>query len=139
MEKSINTFQQEKLNISSLLNKLARSNDIESYNNNIMKYIEENNKQILVSIKEDKKSFLLITRTYYLNEFNKIEKYLNNEDLLKKNIKLTKETYLQLLSFLNLLFKFEDIYINKNDVFKSLQLQNKIVNIIKQYYINNID
>ena len=136
MEKPINVYHDKNLDIESLINKLAKSNDIDSYNNRVMKYIEENNKRILISIKNDKKSFLLLTRTYYLNEFNKIEKFINNEERLNNN--LTNEKYIQLLSFLNILLKFEEYYINKVDIFKSLQLQSKIINIIKKHFINKI-
>ena len=136
MEKPFNTYLDKNLNISNLINKLAKSNDIESYKNRIMKYIEENNKRIFISIEKDKKSFLLLTRTYYLNEFNKIENFINNEERLNNN--LTNEKYLQLLSFLNLLLKLEDFYLTKLDFFKSLQIQSKIINIIKRNFINKI-
>ena len=136
MERPINANHDKNQDIASLINKLAKSKDIDSYNNRIMKYIEENNKRILISIKNDKKSFLLLTRTYYLNEFNKITKFIDNEERLNNN--LTNEKYIQLLSFLNILIKFEDYYINKEDIFKSLQLQSKIINIIKKYFINKI-
>ena len=136
MEEKNNIIIDKNVNAKYLINKLAKSNDIQAYENKIMNYIEENNKRILVSIKNDKKTYLLLMRTYYLNEFNKIEKII---DLLNKNYNLTNETYLQLLSFLNLLLKFEEIYINKFDVLKSLQLQSKIINIIKQFIINKKD
>ena len=136
MEKALNIYNDKNLDIVSLINKLAKAKDIDSYNNRIMKSIEENNKRILISIKNDKKSFLLLTRTYYLNEFNKITKFIDNEERLNNN--LTNEKYRQLLSFLNILIKFEDYYINKEDIFKSLQLQSKIINIIKKYFINKI-
>ena len=136
MEEKNNIIINKNVNANYLINKLAKSNDIQAYENKIMNYIEENNKRILVSIKNDKKTYLLLMRTYYLNEFNKIEKII---DLLNKNYNLTNETYLQLLSFLNLLLKFEEIYINKFDVLKSLQLQSKIINIIKQFIINKKD
>ena len=136
MERPINANHDKNQDIASLINKLAKAKDIDSYNNRIMKSIEENNKRILISIKNDKKSFLLLTRTYYLNEFNKITKFIDNEERLNNN--LTNEKYIQLLSFLNILIKFEDYYINKEDIFKSLQLQSKIINIIKKYFINKI-
>ena len=136
MERPINVYHDKNLDIESLINKLAKSNDIDSYNNRVMKYIEENNKRILISIKNDKKSFLLLTRTYYLNEFNKIEKFINNEERLNNN--LTNEKYMQLLSFLNILLKFEEYYINKEDIFKSLQLQSRIIGIIKKHFTNKI-
>ena len=136
MERPIDIYNDKNLDIASLINKLAQSNDIESYNNMVMKNIEENNRRIFISIKNDKKSFSLLTRTYYLNEFNKIEKFINNEERLNNN--LTNEKYMQLLSFLNILLKFEEYYINKEDIFKSLQLQSRIIGIIKKHFTNKI-
>ena len=139
MERPINANHDKNQDIASLINKLAKAKDIDSYNNRIMKYIEENNKRILVSIKNDKKTFLLLKRTYYLDEFNKIENVINNEEfLLNKNDNLTNEKYLKLLSFLNLLLTFENFYINKNDAFRSLQLQSKIIKIIKKHFKDKI-
>ena len=121
--------------INSLFTKITNSNDIQSYKNKVMKNIEENNNRILISLNKDKKTKLLLTRTYYLNVFEKIEKIINNE-LLNQNI--TYDKYLLLLSCLNVLFNFEDLYINKLDVFKSLKLESKIISIIKKYIINKL-
>jgi hypothetical protein len=126
------------LNIKSLMDKLSKSNDIQTYKNKIFEFIENNNNRLLVSIKNDKKTYLLLTRTYYTNEFDKIEKIINNEDLLNKNTTLTKDVYLKLLSYLNLLLNFEDFYVSKTDYFRSLQLQSKIISIIKKFLINEL-
>ena len=126
------------LNIKSLIDKLSKSNDIQTYKNKIFEFIEDNNNRLLVSIKNDKKTYLLLTRTYYTNEFDKIEKIINNEDLLNKNTNLTKDVYLKLLSYLNLLLNFEDFYVSKTDYFRSLQLQSKIISIIKKFLINEL-
>ena len=121
--------------INSLFTKITNSNDIQSYKNKVMKNIEENNNRIFILLNKDKKTKLLLTRTYYLNEFEKIEKIINNE-LLNQNI--TYDKYLLLLSCLNVLFNFEDLYINKLDVFTSLKLESKIISIIKKYIINKL-
>ena len=121
--------------INSLFTKITNSNDIQSYKNKVMKNIEENYNRILISLNKDKKTKLLLTRTYYLNVFEKIEKIINNE-LLNQNI--TYDKYLLLLSCLNVLFNFEDLYINKLDVFTSLKLESKIISIIKKYIINKL-
>ena len=121
--------------INSLFTKITNSNDIQSYKNKVMKNIEENYNRILISLNKDKKTKLLLTRTYYLNEFEKIEKIINNE-LLNQNI--TYDKYMLLLSCLNVLFNFEDLYINKLDVFTSLKLESKIISIIKKYIINKL-
>ena len=136
MEKEVNT--NINLTIKCLIDKLSKSNDIETYKNKIFKFIEENNKNLLVSINNDKKTYLLLTRTYYTNEFDKIEKIINSEDLVNKNYSITNDLYLQLLSFLNILLYFEDFYVYKTDLYRSLQLQSKIINIIKSYIINKI-
>ena len=104
-----------------------------------MNFIEENNKRIFNNNKIDQKAYLLMTRTYYLKEFEKIENFINNENLINQNYNLTNQNYIKLLSYLNALLNLEDIYINKNDCLRSLQIQSKIINIIKRYLINKID
>ena len=135
MENSINNFSEQNQSIKALIDKLANNYDIQSYKNKVINFIQENNKLMFNSNKIDQKSYLLMTRTYYLKEFEKIENIINNEDLLNKNINLTKEKYIQLLSYLNLLLYFEEMYINKYDIYKGLQIQLKIVKIIKDYLI----
>ena len=129
---------QVNINILSLINKLANSNDIQSYKNKFLKYIEDNNKTIFGSIKNDNKTSFLLTRTYYLNEFDKIEKSINSNELLKASCNLNNQKYFELLSYLNVLVSLEDLCIYKKDIFKNLQLQIKIINIIKNYLINKI-
>ena len=132
--------EDDKKDINSLIQKLAQSKDIQSYENNIMKNIEENLKGINAQIKNDKKTYNLLIRTYYLNEIDKIEKDLNNNnEQFNNNDKLTNETYLKLLSYLNALFNLENLYISKIDAFNSLKLQNRIINIIKTNFINKIE
>ena len=132
--------EDDKKDINSLIQKLAQSKDIQSYGNNIMKNIEENIKGISDQIKNDKKTYNLLIRTYYLNEIDKIEKDLNNNnEQFNNNAKLTNETYLKLLSYLNALFNLENLYISKIDAFNSLKLQNRIINIIKTNFINKIE
>ena len=132
--------EDDKKDINSLIQKLAQSKDIQSYGNNIMKNIEENLKGINAQIKNDKKTYNLLIRTYYLNEIDKIEKDLNNNnEQFNNNDKLTNETYLKLLSYLNALLNLENLYISKIDAFNSLKLQNRIINIIKTNFINKIE
>ena len=127
------------IDISLLINKLADSNDIKEYKTKTMKYIEENMKTIFGSIKNDKKTYFLLMRKYYLNEIDKIEKAITNDELLNNNCNLTNEQYLKLLSFLNILLSFEGLFIYKIDQFKSLQLQSKIIKIIKTNFKHKID
>ena len=138
MEGEKKTLLEEKKDIDLMMAKLANSKDIQSYKNKIMKSIEESNKRIFGTNKKDKKSYLLLTRTYYLKEFEKIDKIIQNEELINENNVLTDELYLQLLSYLNLLLSFEDLYINDDDNYRSLQLQSKIINIIKKYVLKKI-
>ena len=138
MENSIYNLHEQNTKIKDLLDKLASNYDIQSYKNKLMNFIEENNKRIFNTNKIDQKAYLLMTRTYYLKEFEKIENIVNNENLINQNYNLTNQNYIQLLSYLNALLNLEDIYINKNDLLRSLQLQTKIINIIKSYLINKI-
>ena len=122
-----------KLDINELLKKLANSNDIQSYKNKIVNYIEENNKKIFGLNNIDKKHYLLLTRTYYLNELEKIEQNVNREEMEYKKGNLSKDKYLNLLSYLNVLVYFEDLYMFKSDKLRSLKLQAKIVEILKNF------
>ena len=131
MEEITNNLKDENKNINNMITKLANSHDIQSYKDKILKSIEE---RIMISVKNDKKNQLLLTRTYYLNEFNKIENVINNEELLNQKNNLSEQKYLQLLSYLNILFSFEDLYVCKEDIYKSLQLRKRIINIIKNNY-----
>ena len=80
----------------------------------------------------------ILSRTYYLDEIDKIEKIINNEERINPNFNLTYDKYLQFLSYFNLLLSFENLYITKVDTFRSLKLQSKIIDIIKKYIINKI-
>jgi hypothetical protein len=123
----------KKPSINELLKKLANSNDIQSYKNKIVNCIEENKKKILGLNNVDRKYYLLLTRTYYLNELEKIEQIVNIEEMAHKKGDLTQDNYLNLLSYLNILIYFEDLYIFKNDNLRGLKLQAKIIEILKNY------
>ena len=139
MENSTSNLHEQNTKIKALLDKLANNYDIQSYKNKLMNFIEENNKRIFNNNKIDQKAYLLMTRTYYLQEFEKIDNFINNENLISQNNNLTNQNYIKLLSYLNDLLNLEDIYINKNDCLRSLQIQSKIINIIKMYLIYKID
>ena len=98
-----------------------------------MNCIEENKKKILGLNNVDRKYYLLLTRTYYLNELEKIEQIVNIEEMAHKKGDLTQDNYLNLLSYLNILIYFEDLYIFKNDNLRGLKLQAKIIEILKNY------
>ena len=81
--------------------------------------------------------FLMMKRTYYLNEMKKIESYLDSlEDFGEKNL-LTNEQKKLSLCF-NKLSNFESLYISLEDYYKSLNLQKRILNVLKSYIINKI-
>lgn len=86
----------------------------------------------------DKKTFLLFKRTYYMRELEKTENFINSEKFMDKRLNLTYDEFSRLLAEFNNLLKLQNLYINFEDLFRSLQLQNKIINILKLYIINKI-
>jgi len=86
----------------------------------------------------DKKTFLLFKRTYYMRELEKTENFINSEKFMDKGLNLTYDEFSRLLAEFNNLLKLQNLYINFEDLFRSLQLQNKIINILKVYIINKI-
>ena len=86
----------------------------------------------------DKKTFLLFKRTYYMQELEKTENFINSEKFMDKRLNLTYDEFSRLLTEFNNLLKLQNLYINFEDLFRSLQLQNKIINILKVYIINKI-
>ena len=86
----------------------------------------------------DKKTFLLFKRTFYMRELEKTENFINSEKFMDKGLNLTYDEFSRLLAEFNNLLKLQNLYINFEDLFRSLQLQNKIINILKVYIINKI-
>ena len=84
----------------------------------------------------DKKFFLLLKRTYYLRELEKTEKFINSNKFAEQKINLTNDEFKRLVSEFNNLIDLQNLYINMEDLLKSLRLQNKIINILKIYIIN---
>ena len=80
---------------------------------------------------------LIIKRAYYINKINEIERYLDSIYNLK-NKNLTLKEQKKLCLYFNKLSNFENLYISIEDYYKSLTLQKRIVNILKNYIINNI-
>ena len=133
-------FYNSQLDISSALNKLKDLvNKIKNIKptEHLNKY--QNYENIIPSIKNDNKMNALLIRTYYLNEFNKNEQYINSKILYNDYDKLNDLDYNELISIFNNLLDIQNLGLNKEDYFKSLQLQNKIVNILKSYIIEKID
>lgn len=87
----------------------------------------------------DKKFFLLLKRTYYMKELEKTEKFINSERFSETKLNLTNEEFQRLVEEFNNLLNLQNLYISFEDLFKSLQLQNKIINILKIYITNKIE
>ena len=132
-------FINSQLHISSALNKLK---DLVNKIKNIKPTEHLNNYQnyenIIPFIKNDNKMNALLIRTYYLNEFYKNEQYINSKILYNNSYKLNDVEYNELISIFNRLLNIQNLGLNKEDYFKSLQLQNKIVNMLKSYIIEKI-
>ena len=87
----------------------------------------------------DKKTFLLLQRTYYLQKLKKTETLINNEKYLEEKFNLTNDEYKRLISEFNNLLNLQNSWVCVEDLLKSLQLQNKIINILKIFIINQIE
>ena len=87
----------------------------------------------------DKKFFLLLKRTYYMKELEKTEKFINSERFSETKLNLTNEEFQRLVEEFNNLLNLQNLYISFEDLLKSLQLQNKIINILKIYLTNKIE
>ena len=87
----------------------------------------------------DKKFFLLLKRTYYMKELEKTEKFINSERFSETELNLTNEEFQRLVEEFNNLLNLQNLYISFEDLFKGLQLQNKIINILKIYITNKIE
>ena len=87
----------------------------------------------------DKKTFLLLQRTYYLQKLKKTETLINNEKYLEEKFNLTNDEFKRLVSEFNNLLNLQNSWVCVEDLLKSLQLQNKIINILKIFIINQIE
>ena len=87
----------------------------------------------------DKKMRLLLKRTLFLKEISIIERYINSEKFLCEKINLSKEEFNRLIMEYNYLLNLQKLNFCYEDIFRSLSLQNKIINILKMHLINNIE
>ena len=87
----------------------------------------------------DKKTFLLLQRTYYLKELQKTETLINNEKFKEEKFNLTNDEFKRLVSEFNNLLNLQNSWICVEDLLRSLQIQNKIINILKIFIINQIE
>ena len=145
MEKNNNTLPNNHNNKNKNFDKISNINDFKEIIKKVklikqpeQKTAEINYSQFFPSIKHDNKTHLLLTRTFYMKEFEIIEQYINNEQFLNNKCKLNNEEYTKLIYYFNKLLILHNLYINNKDYEKSLQILNKIVNILKNYIINKI-
>ena len=90
-------------------------------------------------IYNDKKIYLLLKRNFFLQEISKIEHYINSEKFLHDKLILSKKEYNMLIAGYNNLLDMQNLNVCLEDIFKSLLIQNKIINILKIYLINKIN
>ena len=90
-------------------------------------------------IPPDKKMRLLLKRTLFLKEISKIEGYINSERFLCEKINLSYEEFNRLIMEYNYLINLQKLNFCFEDIFKSISLQNKIINILKKHLINKIE
>ena len=86
---------------------------------------------------EEKVFLLMIKRRFYINRMEKIERYLDSLNNVSKNISIEEEQRKLSLCF-NKLSNFESLYITLEDYLKGLNLQKRIINVLKRYIINTI-
>ena len=124
-KKNINTFDDENTSLDSLSEESSTKEEtMNSFND-------------LTNNPEEKLFLLMIKRRYYINKMEKIERYLDSLNNLNKNISIEKEQRKLSLCF-NKLSNFESLYITLEDYHKGLNLQKRIISILKRYIINAI-
>ena len=96
--------------------------------------LHETENQIPPFTPDERRMILILSRTYYMNEMDKIERYLNSIENIK-DLKMIKNEEKKLIFCFNKLSNYEKIYINLEDYYKSLNLQKRIVIILKKYII----
>ena len=88
--------------------------------------------RILQYSSQETKMLLILKRAYYINEMEKIERYLYHVNKLNLN----KNEQKKLSLCFNRLSKLENLYICLEDYHRSLWLQKLILFIIKKGIIN---
>ena len=88
--------------------------------------------RILQYSSQETKMLLILKRAYYINEMEKIERYLYHINKLNLN----KNEQKKLSLCFNRLSKLENLYICLEDYHRSLWLQKQILFIIKKGIIN---
>ena len=125
MKENLNPFDDENTSLDSLSEESSTKEEtMNSFND-------------LTNNPEEKLFLLMIKRRYYINKMEKIERYLDSLNNLNKNVSIEKEQRKLSLCF-NKLSNFESLYITLEDYQKGLNLQKRIINVLKRYIINTI-
>ena len=88
--------------------------------------------RILQYSSQETKMLLMLKRAYYLNDMEKIERYLYHVN----GVNLNKNEQKKLSLCFNRLSKLENLYICLEDYYRSLSLQKQILYIIKKGIIS---
>ena len=138
MEEDLNSIGSETVSsISDLYDETNQTSTLDLITNLQDIILDEMDAQLPHLTSEEKKMLLIIKRTYYMNEMDKIEHYLNSVENIK-NLNLIKNEQKKLIYCFNKLSNYEKIYINLEDYYKSLNIQKRIINILKKYIINTL-
>ena len=125
--KSLCSESDETLNLEETLQRSngIRNSDFEELEDRIFGRIIQYSSQ-------ETKMLLMLKRAYYLNELEKIERYLYHVNRLNLN----KNEQKKLSLCFNRLSKLENLYICLEDYYRSLSLQKQILYNIKRCIIN---
>ena len=107
---------------------LTSTNSLE--NNELNELNEQIQNSIFRYTLEGNKILLILNRELYLNEMKKIERYLDALEYLNRP-NLIKNEQKRLIFCFNRLSNLEKMYISLEDYYKSLNIQKRIIYILK--------
>ncbi len=125
MKENLNSFDDENTSFDSISEESSIQEEAISSINNFQ------------NTPEEKLFLLMIKRRFYINRMEKIERYLDSLNNVNKNISIEEEQRKLSLCF-NKLSNFESLYITLEDYHKGLNLQKRIINVLKRYIIKTI-
>ena len=135
MKGNSNSLENEMTEYNSAPEKITNKEDALTSTNSLENNeLNELNEQIQNSIfrytLEGNKILLILNRELYLNEMQKIERYLDALEYLNRP-NLIKNEQKRLIFCFNRLSNLEKMYITLEDYYKSLNLQKRIIYILK--------
>ena len=135
MKGNSNSLENEMTEYNSSPEKITKKEDALTSTNSLENNeLNELNEQIQNSIfrytLEGNKILLILNRELYLNEMKKIERYLDTLEYLNRP-NLIKNEQKRLIFCFNRLSNFEKMYISLEDYYKSLNIQKRIIYILK--------